>query len=157
MLIILAEPILTTNVGVTEPITIVNRSASIDSYLSLDGARVPRQIRCMITQYRIYIERKDAARGMARFYALSIETDLFGETTLVRRWGRIGTGGRQRVKIHNREHNAVREFLMLLHLKRRRGYLPVVKAGDAGKTSDSVANAVCRSNGGSNAAICNDI
>ncbi|WP_438754843.1 WGR domain-containing protein [Pararhizobium sp. O133] len=130
MLIILAEPTLTTNFSATETITIVNQSATIDSYLSLDGARVPRQIRRMITPYRIYIERKDAARGMARFYALSIETNLFGEMTLVRRWGRIGTGGRQRVRTHDREHDAVREFLMLLGVKRRRGYLPVVKTGD---------------------------
>ncbi|RUV46784.1 WGR domain-containing protein, partial [Mesorhizobium sp. M5C.F.Ca.IN.020.29.1.1] len=45
-------------------------------------------------QYRLYIERRDAGRNMARFYALSIEETLFGQTCLVRRWGRIGTTGR---------------------------------------------------------------
>ncbi|SIR34499.1 WGR domain-containing protein [Rhizobium sp. RU20A] len=31
---------------------------------------------------------------MARFYQLSVETSLFGEPVLTRRWGRIGTRGR---------------------------------------------------------------
>ena len=49
----------------------------------------------MVAQrYRLYIERMDASRNMARFYALSIEGTLFGQTCLVRRWGRIGTTGR---------------------------------------------------------------
>ncbi|BAB54672.1 mlr9297 (plasmid) [Mesorhizobium japonicum MAFF 303099] len=43
----------------------------------------------MTTQlYRLWIERRDADRNMARFYALSIEETLFGQTCLVRRWGR---------------------------------------------------------------------
>ena len=35
------------------------------------------------------------ARNVARFYALMIERDLFGRTVLVRRWGRIGSRGRE--------------------------------------------------------------
>ena len=40
----------------------------------------------MIAQhYHLYIERRDAGRNMARFYALSIEETLFGQPCLVRR------------------------------------------------------------------------
>ena len=38
--------------------------------------------------------------SMARFYVLSVEPTLFAETALVRRWGRIGTAGRQMIDLH---------------------------------------------------------
>jgi len=41
--------------------------------------------------YRLYIERIDPEKNMARFYALAIEPSLFGTPLLIRRWGRIGT------------------------------------------------------------------
>jgi predicted DNA-binding WGR domain protein len=43
--------------------------------------------------YRLYFERTDATKNMARFYALSIEPTLFGTPCLTRRWGRIGSKG----------------------------------------------------------------
>lgn len=41
----------------------------------------------LIQPYQLYIERADAAKNMARFYALSIEPTLFGTPCLTRRWG----------------------------------------------------------------------
>lgn len=79
----------------------------------------------MITQpYQLYIERTDRTRNMARFYAMSIDTNLFGETCLTRRWGRIGTWGQTRIHQFKREEEAVRLFLDLLRGKRARGYRP---------------------------------
>ncbi len=79
----------------------------------------------MIAQnYRLYIERRDAGRNMARFYALSIEETLFGQTCLVRRWGRIGTTGRSVQHSFDDEDEAVSLFLELLLTKRSRGYRP---------------------------------
>ncbi|MBT1159533.1 WGR domain-containing protein [Aminobacter anthyllidis] len=79
----------------------------------------------MIAQhYRLYIERRDADRNMARFYALSIKETLFGQTCLVRRWGRIGTNGRTVQHSFDTEGEAVRLFLELLRAKRMRGYQP---------------------------------
>lgn len=79
----------------------------------------------MIAQnYRLYIERRDAGRNMARFYALSIEETLFGQTCLVRRWGRIGTMGRTVQHSFDDEGKAVELFLELLRAKRMRGYRP---------------------------------
>lgn len=79
----------------------------------------------MIAQlYRLCIERRDAHRNMARFYALSIEETLFGQTCLVRRWGRIGTTGRTVQHSFDTEDEAVALFLELLRAKRMRGYQP---------------------------------
>jgi predicted DNA-binding WGR domain protein len=41
----------------------------------------------MITQpYHLYVERTDVTKNMARFYAMAIEPNLFGEACLMRRW-----------------------------------------------------------------------
>lgn len=77
----------------------------------------------MIAQpYHLYVERTDAKRNMARFYALSIEPNLFGEACLTRRWGRIGTSGQVKTHHFEREKEAVELFLDLLRQKRHRGY-----------------------------------
>lgn len=78
----------------------------------------------IVQNYRLYIERRDAGQNMARFYALSIEETLFGQTCLVRRWGRIGTTGRMVQHSFDDEGDAVGLFLELLRAKQRRGYRP---------------------------------
>ncbi|WP_132960113.1 WGR domain-containing protein [Rhizobium sp. BK251] len=82
----------------------------------------------MITQrYHLYIERTDRKKNIARFYALSIEPNLFGEASLTRRWGRIGTAGQILVHHFEREKDAVVLFLELLRQKRGRGYGTVLR------------------------------
>lgn len=77
----------------------------------------------MIAQpYHLYVERKDASKNMARFYAMSIEPNLFGEACLTRRWGRIGTRGQVKTHQFEKEQDAVDLFLDLLRHKRHRGY-----------------------------------
>lgn len=79
----------------------------------------------MLTQpYKLYIERRDASKNMARFYAMSIEETLFGQPCLVRRWGRIGTRGQTMRHAFDREREAVQLFLDLLQQKRKKGYRP---------------------------------
>ena len=79
----------------------------------------------MLSQpYQLYVERTDATKNMARFYALAIEPTLFGTPSLTRRWGRIGTAGQALVHHFDREEDAVRMFLKLLRSKRSRGYRP---------------------------------
>ncbi|WP_284257084.1 WGR domain-containing protein [Acidocella aquatica] len=58
-----------------------------------------------------------------RFYAMSVTEDLFGKTVLVRNWGRIGTGGRQRFDYHKDEAAARASLEKLAAQKRRRGYV----------------------------------
>jgi predicted DNA-binding WGR domain protein len=42
-------------------------------------------------QYLV-LDRCDPSCNMARYYVLSIEPSLFGDTTLLREWGRLGRG-----------------------------------------------------------------
>ncbi|MCO6180972.1 WGR domain-containing protein [Ciceribacter sp. RN22] len=46
---------------------------------------------------QIYGERFDEERNMARYYALEISPNLFGEVVPERRWGRIGAKGQNKV------------------------------------------------------------
>jgi predicted DNA-binding WGR domain protein len=79
----------------------------------------------MISQpYHLYVERSDASMNMARYYAMSIEANLFGDICLLRKWGRIGSKGQIMVHHFDREEEAVRLFLDLLRQKRKRGYRP---------------------------------
>ncbi|MBW9054570.1 WGR domain-containing protein [Rhizobium mesosinicum] len=79
----------------------------------------------MISQpYHLYVERSDASKNMARYYAMSIEPNLFGDVSLLRKWGRIGTKGQMMVHHFGREEEAVGLFLDLLRQKRKRGYSP---------------------------------
>ena len=45
------------------------------------------------------LERIDRTKNIARFYVLSIEPTLFEDLALVRRWGRIGSAGRERIRL----------------------------------------------------------
>ncbi len=57
-------------------------------------------------RYAVVLRRLEPERNVARFYALLIERDLFGHVVLVRRWGRIGTRGRERADPHGSEEEA---------------------------------------------------
>ncbi len=70
----------------------------------------------------LVLERVDRARNMARFYVLSIEPTLFEDLALVRRWGRIGSTGRQRIDLHLSRPIAQIELKKWLDRKRRHGY-----------------------------------
>ncbi|MDP9839854.1 putative DNA-binding WGR domain protein [Neorhizobium huautlense] len=100
---------------------------SRDRFKTLVGPQSPyARISVMITQpYRIYIERSDRQKNMARFYALAIESTLFGEICLRRRWGRIGTHGQEMAHYFDNERDAVSLFLDLMRRKRSRGYSPM--------------------------------
>jgi len=83
---------------------------------------------CIISQrYHLYIERSDLTKNMARFYAMAIEPNLFGEACLIRSWGRIGTNGQSMSHHFETEREAVALFLDLLLEKRRRGYSASVR------------------------------
>ncbi len=43
-----------------------------------------------LTVQYLVLERCDPARNMARLYVLTIEPTLFGDTALLREWGRLG-------------------------------------------------------------------
>jgi predicted DNA-binding WGR domain protein len=51
----------------------------------------------------IVLERVDPARKIARYYVRSVEPTLFAKHTLIRRWGRIGCLGRERLQFFGGE------------------------------------------------------
>ncbi|WP_198647112.1 WGR domain-containing protein [Pannonibacter carbonis] len=59
---------------------------------------------------------------MARFYRLDVQPDLFGQWSLVREWGRIGSGGQVRVTPYPSESRALAAQEALAIQKERRGY-----------------------------------
>jgi predicted DNA-binding WGR domain protein len=113
----------TARILISRHFTRLNRSVMTDSYLSLDGESKISDSAIMIAQsYHLYVERTEPERNMARFYAVSIEPTLFGNTCLTRRWGRIGSNGQMKVHHFAQEKEAVELFLDLVRQKRRRGY-----------------------------------
>lgn len=70
----------------------------------------------------IFLHRIDASRNMARFYALSLSPNLFGETSLFRNWGRIGTRGQTLIETFGSEDKAGDALRKLHARKGRRGY-----------------------------------
>ncbi len=59
---------------------------------------------------------------MFRFYHLSILPNLFGEWTLTREWGRIGTRGHSRLDWFKSRSEAEQALLEVKAFKARRGY-----------------------------------
>lgn len=109
-------------------ITEMNQWRATDSKLSLDEGSWRYDHVDMITQpYHLYVERTDVTKNMARFYAMAIEPNLFGEACLMRCWGRIGTKGQTMSHHFETEQEAVALFLDLLRQKKRRGYSATVR------------------------------
>jgi predicted DNA-binding WGR domain protein len=73
----------------------------------------------------VYLRRIDPGRHMARFYALAVDRDLFGQVILVREWGRIGMSCRTRHDPHASEAEASAALTALARTKRARGYAEV--------------------------------
>ena len=71
-----------------------------------------------------YAERLDPTRNMARFYALEVSEDLFGQVWLERRWGRIGTRGQMKAKLIEKDLDPSKRIDALARQKTRRGYQP---------------------------------
>lgn len=66
--------------------------------------------------------RIDPSQNMSRYYTLSVQPNLFGGFSLLRNWGRIGTGGQMRVDLFEHLEGAVEMFEQLVRQKRKRGY-----------------------------------
>ena len=71
---------------------------------------------------QVILERVDPAKNVARYYVLSVEPTLLARETLVCRWGRMGSAGRQRLEFFDSEGAAALALETWLARKRRRGY-----------------------------------
>jgi predicted DNA-binding WGR domain protein len=72
---------------------------------------------------QVILERTDSAHNVARYYVLSVEATLFARNTFVRRWGRIGPAGRQRLEFFDSRDSAGLALETWLVRKRQRGYM----------------------------------
>jgi predicted DNA-binding WGR domain protein len=70
----------------------------------------------------ILLRRIDPSLNMARFYVLSIQPNLFGGSSVVREWGRIGTRGQFKVELADDRALAEQRAAKIERSKRRRGY-----------------------------------
>lgn len=70
-----------------------------------------------VTLYRI-----DPARNMQRWYYLDVQPDLFGNSCVIREWGRIGHSGQVRMTPYPTEDEAQAAFYKLRGAKERKGY-----------------------------------
>lgn len=105
------------------PINGLNQWPAIDSKHSLDAAENAAEISRMQNDHDPrYLRRIDPTRNMARFYVLSLQPTLFGETSLVRNWGRIGTRGLEKIELFATANEAETAFSKLTARKYRRGY-----------------------------------
>jgi predicted DNA-binding WGR domain protein len=73
-------------------------------------------------QHALILGRVDPDRGVARFYLLIVERNLFGTIRLIRNWGRIGTSGEELVEVFATEIEAGQALEAIARVQRRRGY-----------------------------------
>ena len=73
-----------------------------------------------------YFEKHDDSKNQHRFYAMSIDRNLFGGWSVIRRWGRIGSRrGRQKIDLYDDLESARRALEKKEHEKLRRDYQKV--------------------------------
>lgn len=82
-----------------------------------------------------FLRRVDPTRNMARYYTLSLQPTLFGEVSLVRQWGRIGTRGRQKIESFTRDGEAALALSKLAAQKIGRGYTGDDRSSPASRSS----------------------
>lgn len=73
----------------------------------------------------VYLHKRDPERRQARFYALHLMETLFGDWTLVREWGRIGSPGRVAVEWFPTFDEARQALEDKQQQKLKRGYQPL--------------------------------
>lgn len=78
----------------------------------------------------IVLFRVDPAVNMARFYRIEILPTLFGEVSVLRNWGRIGTLGRMNIETCTTPEEADKTAAETLRQKTRRGYRGATQPGD---------------------------
>lgn len=71
---------------------------------------------------RIYLERHDPDKNLHRFYQLHVVPGIFGDWSLVREWGRMGSPGTLRKEWFGSEEEALAAGEKLSDAKQRKGY-----------------------------------
>lgn len=70
----------------------------------------------------VRMTRVDPQKNMARFYEIDVQPTLFGEYTVQRHWGRIGSAGQSKTFWFVDETGADKMARSVSNAKSRRGY-----------------------------------
>jgi predicted DNA-binding WGR domain protein len=70
----------------------------------------------------VFLRKVDAEKNMARFYSIDIAPTLFGDVSVLRSWGRIGTNGRMSVETCATMDEVEQRAMKTMKAKLRRGY-----------------------------------
>ena len=89
----------------------------------------------------IVLFRRDPTVNMARFYRIEVLPTLFGEVSVLRNWGRIGTLGRMSIETCTTPEDANRIASGTLRKKTLRGYRRATQLG----TGDASISILCQS------------
>jgi predicted DNA-binding WGR domain protein len=71
----------------------------------------------------LHLRRIDPDLNMRGYYRMSVMSDLFGNSSLVREWGRIGARGQILIETHADEGRAVNALMKLAMAKKKKGYV----------------------------------
>lgn len=71
------------------------------------------------------LKRIEPGLNVWRYYRMTIQRDLFGRTSLVREWGRIGCQGQVLIDTHEDVDMAASAMKRLASQKLKRGYAAV--------------------------------
>ena len=77
----------------------------------------------VVTVQLLVLDRFEETSDMARYYVLTVEATLFGDTALVREWGRIGVSCRRRLDLYPNKAAAKVALDTWLSRKSKRGYV----------------------------------
>ena len=69
-----------------------------------------------------HFHKRDPDRNMARFYRVDVQPTLFGEASVARSWGRIGTAGRTAFETCSTHEAAETAAGKTIYAKLKRGY-----------------------------------
>jgi predicted DNA-binding WGR domain protein len=72
----------------------------------------------------IHLEKICPEDNCFRYYEISVEPNLFGDSSLIIRWGRIGRLGRERIAKSGSQGDLAVHAAVLARGKCRRGYAP---------------------------------
>jgi predicted DNA-binding WGR domain protein len=70
----------------------------------------------------IHLQKVEPEENCFRYYEISLEDNLFGDRSLVVRWGRIGRLGRERIAASGKEETLAVMASKLTQTKLKRGY-----------------------------------
>ncbi len=74
----------------------------------------------------VYLERHDPDKNLHRFYQMFVTPGIFGDWSLVREWGRVGSPGTVRKDWFDSEGEAIVAEISLCNAKQKKGYQSVL-------------------------------